>query len=221
VVAVEKIEIKPVSLEVEQLQSLALQNRPEYLQTLLQIEIAKQNVLVARNNRLWTLSLTGEYDVLGTATRYGRALRELGEDTERAWKVGLLLSIPIGDLTLKQGVINTQVALDQGRLREEEVRETIGTQVLDAVREVEVSLAQVTLARQVRELSEHKLDIEREKLRLGLTSNFQLISFQNDLANAQSQELRASIAYLNALTVLDRVLSTTLATWQIAIEDGR
>ena len=63
--------------------------------------------------------------------------------------------------------------------------------------------------------------MDREKLRLGLTTHFQRIAFQSDFTNAQSQELSASIAYLNALALLDRVVSTTLATWNIAIEGGR
>ena len=78
-------------------------------------------------------------------------------------------------------------------------------------------LRQVELAVQARELSERKLDIEQEKLKAGRSTNFQLVSFQNDLLNAQNNELNAKIEYLNALTALDRILGTTLDTWEIEL----
>lgn len=82
-------------------------------------------------------------------------------------------------------------------------------------------LRQVELARQARELSERKLTIEKEKLLDGRSSNFQLVTFQNDLVSAQNNELNATIAYLNALASLDKTLETTLETWKIEIGNDR
>ncbi|MEE8415337.1 MAG: TolC family protein [Desulfobacterales bacterium] len=85
-------------------------------------------------------------------------------------------------------------------------------EVLDLIRNVESRLKQLDLARRARKLSKQKLEIEQEKLRAGMSSNFQIVTFQNDLLNAQNSEVVATIDYRNALTALDQVQGTTLDT---------
>ncbi len=86
----------------------------------------------------------------------------------------------------------------------------------------------VTLARRWRQyeisqraldLSHRKLDIEREKLQSGRSSNFQVLSFESDLRNAESARLNALIAYLDAQASLDQTLGTTLESWDIDLND--
>jgi outer membrane protein len=79
-------------------------------------------------------------------------------------------------------------------------------------------LRQIRLAEQSRRLSEQKLSIEVDKMRAGRSSNFQLVTFQNDLINAQNNELDAVVAYLNALADLERATGVTLSRWGIEIE---
>ena len=64
-----------------------------------------------------------------------------------------------------------------------------------------------------------KLEVEKLKLDMGRTSNFELISFQNDLDTARNKEFKAEIAYLNLLTLLDQVLGATLDSWHVIIDD--
>jgi outer membrane protein TolC len=70
-------------------------------------------------------------------------------------------------------------------------------------------------------LSEKKVEIETEKLKAGRSTNFQLVSFQNDLVNAQNGELAAITTYLNALTSLDRTLGITLDKWGVSLTEHR
>ena len=63
------------------------------------------------------------------------------------------------------------------------------------------------------------LEIENAKLRAGRTTNFQVVSFQNELRQSEVTELEAMISYLNALVALDQRLGTTLDTWQIQLND--
>jgi outer membrane protein TolC len=123
------------------------------------------------------------------------------------------------DLTLEQGYISAKVNLDKTELSLAKLRDTIEIDTKDAIRDVETKIKQVALAEQSRKLSEKKLEIETEKMKAGRSTNFQLVSYQNDLVNAQNNELSAVITYLNALTSLDRTLGTTLATWGITIDE--
>ncbi|MTV29245.1 hypothetical protein FTX61_28340 [Nitriliruptoraceae bacterium ZYF776] len=74
------------------------------------------------------------------------------------------------------------------------------------------------LAEQSVLLSEQKLDIERQRLRAGRSTNFQVVSFEDDLVRTRTDLLSARISYLNALTNLDDVLGVTLQTWGVRLD---
>ena len=193
----------------------ALQNRPDYLRALLAIENAGTALLVADNARQWQLDLT-------TAARFGHSGRSLSEAYSRFeddYRVGLGLSIPLGvnDDIRRRNWQRARISLQQSQLRLEELRQAISLEVDGAARDVEVQFRRVELARQARELAEQKLEIERTRLNAGLSSNFRLVRFEDDLVRSQNSEVEATIAYLNAVTALDRALGTTLETWQIDI----
>jgi outer membrane protein TolC len=63
------------------------------------------------------------------------------------------------------------------------------------------------------------VEIETEKLKAGRSTNFQLVSYQNDLKNAQKSELDAIITYQNALTTLESKLGITLDRWGITLAE--
>jgi len=221
IVPIEKTEIKYLHPDLSRCQALALQNRRDYLQTLLGLKTAELALVVAKNNRLWDLSLGGSYGISAEDDeKLKGAFRDLDSTTRSDWNMGLTLSIPLyGDLTREQSYIGAKINLNKARISLEELKENIEIEVLDAVRDVEMKLRQVELARQARELSEKKLEIEKEKLKAGRSTNFQLVTFQNDLISVESNELNAIVTYLNALTSLDNVLGTTLDTWKIEIKE--
>ena len=215
----EALRIEPTTPAFAPSLELAWRYRPDYRQFLLQLEITKRDLLLAKNNRLWDLSLRVTAAMDSTGNRFGRVANEVFDVERLRYGVGLDLSIPFGDLSRKQGVLNARIGLEQAELALKELQQNIELQVRDAVREVSFSLRQVELAQRARELAEQKLDTERDKLKIGLSSNFQVVSFEDDLVGAQSAELNAKIAYLNAQTALDQTLGTTLETWQVTLAE--
>ena len=199
---VEALAVEPVALEVASAVASALRHRPDYGQALLGIEDAESNRMLARNNRLWDLSasFSVNFDERGDS-RTGR----------------LNLTIPFGDPSREARYVNADIALRQARNNLAELRQSIDIAVRNAVRNAGVQFRQVELARRARELSEQKLAVEKEKLARGLTTNFRVVTFEDNLVQAQNSEVDTIIAYLNALTVLDQTLGTTLRTWQIDI----
>ena len=96
-------------------------------------------------------------------------------------------------------------------------KEDIEIEIQDALRSAEMKHRQIKLAVLSRSLSEKKVEIETEKLKAGRSTNFQLVSYQNDLKNAQKSELDAITDYLNALTDLDSALGITLDRLGVAL----
>jgi outer membrane protein TolC len=209
----ETLTIEAKNPDVDRSRELALQHRPEYLQALLRIENAEIALLVAKNNRLWDLSLTSSVDFSGSDS-IGAAFPDSGD-----YRIGLNLAIPLVDRAPRRDYLSARLRLERARRDLEELRQKVDIIVVNAVREVDVRFQQVELAQRARELAEQKLDIEQEKLKLGLSTNFQLVRFEDDLVDAQNGEVDAVIAYLNALTSLDQTLGTTLDTWEIDVRE--
>ena len=192
---------------VEEAFATALRNRPGYRRALLEAQAAKIGLEVAENERLWDLS----FEVDATR-RSGRG----ADPTD--YGARLNLAIPLFDrgprvsaMQARGDVLRTERAL-------EEHRQQIGITVRQAVLDVEAGRQRSELARRARELTEQKLEIERLKLREGLSSSFRLTRFEEDLVRAQNAEVDAQIGYENALTALDRTLGTTLERWNIRVE---
>lgn len=209
---VAETDIPPLPFPFEEARKLAFANRSDYQLSLLNHEIAKINLETAKNSVLWDLSLTGGY-----GETYNRDGNPANDASSNDWRTGLKLSIPIGDLTIRQNLLSQEIGLKKMENDMARQRENIEIEVRDALRTAEMNLRQIKLATQSRVLSEKKVEIETEKLKAGRSTNFQLVSYQNDLKNARDSELAAIITYLNALTSLEKTLGITLDRWKIAL----
>ena len=192
---------------VEEAFATALRNRPGYRRALLEAQAAKIGLEVAENERLWDLSF--EVD----ATR-----RSGGGADPTDYGARLNLAVPLFDRGPRVSAMRARGDVLRAERALEEHRQQIGITVRQAVLDVEAGRQRSELARRARELTEQKLEIERMKLREGLSSSFRLTRFEEDLVRAQNAEVDAQIGYENALTALDRTLGTTLERWNIRVE---
>ena len=191
---------------VEEAIATALRNRPGYRRALLDAQSAKIDLEVAENERLWDLSL----DVDATRREDGAEPTDYG--------ARLRLAIPLFDDGPRVSALRARGDVLRSERALEEQRQQIGIAVRQAVHDVEVGRRRRELAVRARELAEQKLEIERLKLREGLSSSFRLTRFEEDLVRAQNAEVDAQVGYENALTSLDRTLGTTLERWDIRVE---
>ncbi|WP_025917830.1 TolC family protein [Herminiimonas sp. CN] len=216
VLAVDAFFLKPISVDVNEALSIALEHQPEYLSALLSIERAKINLGVAKNQRLWDLSIVAAV----THNKNTSFLQnEIAQGQQKNTYVGLQLAIPLTDLTHQQAEVAASTNLQSETLQMEELRQSIEQRVRDAVRNVQTRWRQFEIAQRARNLSLKKLEAEREKLQVGRSSNFQVLSFESDLRNAENAQLNTMNAYLNALTILDQQQGKTLDSWQITPND--
>ncbi len=133
--------------------------------------------------------------------------------------VGVQLEIPIGDMTKKQMEVQAKVDVQKQAVRLEEAKINLEQKVINAIRDTESRWQEYQLAIKASSLSQQKLKIEQEKLQAGRSSNFQVLSFENDLRNAENARLNTLIQYLNAQAELDKILGTTLESWEITINE--
>lgn len=208
----DRMDMQSVHYEYAQALDMALQNRADYLSGMLSVEVARTRLMLAQNNLLPDLSVSGGYSQAQLASN-APGLSSNGSN----WSVGLRLTVPLGDLSLQQVVVQTKVDLEKAELSLKKLRESIEIDIQNALRNVDISLRQVKLAERARELAEKKFAVETEKLKVGRSSNFQLVLFQNDLVNAQNSELNTTIGYLDALSALENKLGIVLDTWGVSL----
>lgn len=205
-----------VDIDRQQALNLALQRQPRYLQQRIAEELADIDLLVAKNQQRWDLSL-----IAGAEHDRQARTSDTGTSVERRWNgyAGLQLEIPIGDPAQRQRLVSAQVAVDTQALQQAEAQQTLEREVSDGIRSLQTQWRQYEIALRSLDLSRRKLVVERQKLQVGRTSNFQVLSFEEDLRRSESAVLNAQIAYLNAQTQLDERLGMTLDSWEIALND--
>jgi outer membrane protein TolC len=210
--ASDTVQASRIDIDPAQAQALALERQPDYLVQLITGEQAQINLAVANNQRLWDVALVAGANQ--TRERYQGGGREYQWDSY----AGVQVQIPIGDLSARQQQVRAQVEVQDQSIREADSRQRLAGEVFNAVRDLGTRWRQYEIAQRSSELSERKLAIEREKLQVGRSSNFQVLSFEADLRTAQNARLNALIAYLNAQTQLDETLGMTLESWNIELD---
>lgn len=193
----------------EQARALAFANRPDVQGMRLSRESARLQRLLAKNGTLWNLSLSGSY---------GHSAGDAPGAAASHWSTALVLNIPLADLAVQQSYMAAEIQLQKLDNDLARQRESIEMDVDNALRNAEMSLRQIKLATLARTLSEKKVEIETDRLKAGRSTNFQMVSYQNDLVYAQNNELAAIINYRNALTTLDNTLGITLDQWGVSLE---
>ncbi|PTN49404.1 hypothetical protein DAI43_23770 [Achromobacter xylosoxidans] len=196
----------------------ALTLQPDYLSMKILVERAKISLDYAKNQQLWDLSLvaTRTQARSGGASPGAMDIQASGARTGGS-HAGLQLTIPFGDRSVKQPEVRASVDLHTQELKLLETRQTVEHRIRDATRNVQTRWRQLELSIKARDLSRQKLEAEKEKLQVGQSSNFQVLSFENDLRNAENARLNAQITYLNTLTELDERMGKTLDVWSIPI----
>lgn len=215
IIASEDVKPSQKPVDIKKLLPIAFAQRPDYQAQFLIVEQQKLGVVVAKNEQLWDISAFAR-------SRSGRELYDgtfSNRNNQSDVTVGLSFSIPLNDLKREQSFIGASTSLRTAELQLETIREGVESQIRSIVTQVEIRWRQLELARRSQDFAAQAVSIEKEKLKAGRSSNFQVRSLETDLRSAENQYLNAVIGYLNSLTLLDLQLGTALDTWQISLRD--
>lgn len=214
---VEEPEQKVSPPSLQEAIAIAIKNRSDYIKAVQNLDLANLDMAVKKRGLLWDLSLVTGAGRTGTDDTYRGAFGDQPPGKSN-WNVGLTLNIPLRDLATESTYVSAKVAWEKARINLKKLTADIGIDVQNKLRDIDVNYRSYILSKKGRELAEKKLAIEQEKLKLGRTTNFQLVSFQNDVRNQRTTELQALITYLNSLTALDQSLGIILNRWNIAVK---
>jgi len=218
----------------------ALMKRPDLQGLKKDLDTRQLNVSVARNQMLpnldlqfslWSPGISGDRLLYAGDNPFSGVLvgKEKGSGSDsirdslkfryQNWSVGLTLSLPLSNLLTKADFVGAKLALEQDQARYKTLEQQARLEVSDAVREIETNVKRVQAYRIARELAEKRLDAEQKKLGVGLTTNYFVLQYQEELANARSLEIKSLVDYNLSLARLDKAAGTSLETRNIQIGD--
>jgi outer membrane protein TolC len=121
------------------------------------------------------------------------------------WTVGFTLSYPLGRSADQAQAARSALERDQSvaRLRSSELK--VVREVRQAALQLEQNRQRIDTTRVGRELSEQRLDAEQKRFEVGMSTNFNVIQAQRDLAVARNNELQAQLDYQQALITYETV----------------
>jgi outer membrane protein TolC len=216
-------------ISLEKALQAAMQKRPDLQATRIDKGNKELNLSYARNQLFPDLRLQASYwspGVSGDQVLYeggnaltgkvigkipGKsidALKDAFDFRYKNWSVGLTLSFPLNNLLSRAFYAQAKLNLEQANLRIKNQEQQIFLEVKTAVRAVQTNYQRVEAYRAARELAQKKLEAEEEKFKVGLSTNYFILQYQRDLANAQIMELRAIVDYNISLAHLNLVQGT-------------
>jgi len=200
----------PVSVDLPGGIADALQNRPEYRAAKVDLASRELNLRFTRNQLLPDLSLEGRVGTNGLGGNFGKANEELTSGDFYEARAGLVFTVPLGNRAARAEFLKAQLGRDQAQVSLRGLELNITAEVREAVRRIERDAKLVDQTRAARVLAEEQLRIETKRLEAGVSTTFEVLRFQRELAVAQSAEVRAVTDYNKAIAAFDRARGAVL-----------
>ena len=141
---------------------------------------------------------------------YGSVLGDLLKNDFPNWSLSLSIGYPIGQANAEANLARARLQYQQSEIQIKNIELQVATQVRDAARQVNTNAKRVETTRAARELNERRLQAEQRKFAAGTSTSFFVFQAQRDLAQAQNNELRATLDYSKSLVDFETVQESSL-----------
>jgi len=207
----------------------AEERRPEILTLQKSVERAKADTAWAKNLTLPRLDLSGTLSYAGAAGDYftppsgpyvsqnfADAWDQITGLDYRTWSVGLAFKYPLFNRAAKYNFQTYRLAQNATEIQLEKTKQIVANDVRLSLRNLQTTEKRIAAAELSVRLQQEKLDAEKKKFQNGLSTAFNVLSYQNDLTAAQNTLLKARIDNQLAQADLDRAVGTYLESKGLA-----
>ncbi len=227
----DKLDYTESRVALDQALKEAMERRPDLMILKKGLETKELNLSVAKNQMLPALDFQVAYSSPGISGDFliyqdnnvysgiivgkqkGSASGALGDAFKflyNNWNIGLTLTVPLSSMLTRADLFYARMDFSQTQVRIKSLEQQIELEVSDALRTIETNAKRVDALRISRELAEKTLDAEEKKLKVGLSTNYFVLDFQEKLANARSAELRARIDLILSMESLEKAMGVSL-----------
>jgi outer membrane protein TolC len=217
---------------LEELVQDALGKRVEIEQSRINIESNQLNLVGIKSSLKPTLQAFAELTnnaLAGDTTNaaalvfaggFGHLLDEILRRNYPNYSAGISLSIPIRNRAAQSDYVTSQLELRQNELTLHKSTNQIHVDVENAVIGLQQARARYQAAAKAHTLSQQTLDADQERLRLGVSTPYQVVQDQRDLATAISTEMQALANYSHARVAFDQAMGRTLEVNNVSIDEA-
>ena len=223
----------PANIQIEEIDikesmKMALANRPDYLGKKKDLE--NKDILVKyQENQIYPSvdlvgsmglnGLSGEAITIAAGTfqgtsafggNYGNALTDSLSTNYYDWEIGVKFSYPLGNRAAKSKLSTSRLEKAQLILGIKDLEKEIILDIREAVRQLKTDSKRIKAATVAKQLAEEKLKAEEKKFEVGLSTSFNVLEFQEDLAEAQSNEIKTILDYKQSRIRFRRSTASTL-----------
>jgi HAE1 family hydrophobic/amphiphilic exporter-1 len=232
----ESYEFSPLEVDLREAIETALERRPEMREKRLELERLEYNEKLARHDVLPSLDLEAGYGLagLGGPTRlsppgfeppiivdgdFGDAWDQVRNGEFNNWRLGANFSVPIGNNDAQGRLAQRRFERQRGIVELAALKQQIIREVRVSARALADGAAQVDASLAARDLAERNLEAEETKFANGLSTNYQVLEIQEDLARAQLNLIQAYLDYRKAIVGYRVATGTLLDTLNVDIID--
>jgi outer membrane protein TolC len=202
----------PVEVDLDEAIATAIDRRPEIIsarQRLRDIELQER---VSKRRTWHALDLTAELrpsqkfesdDILQDIAPPGPPVTVTNVQESTDWSVGLAYTYKIRNRAAKATYAIAKLNTEKSDLALKNTEQSIRVEVRRSARNLESGLRRVEAAEKNVELQQKKLEAEQKKYDNGMSTSFEVLTFQNDLADAELSQIRAALDYVKSLTALE------------------
>jgi outer membrane protein len=139
---------------------------------------------------------------------YGDALSTLLQQKLPTWSLSLNFSYPLGTSAAEAAIARARIQQNQVEVQLRQLELAVASDVSNGAVQVQNGIERVQAAQAARDLAQQQLDAENSKFAVGMSTNYQVVQAQRDLATAQNNELQAILGYRRAVVEFERVQQT-------------
>ena len=182
---------------VDEALSIAMSQRGDLKAAQAHVEAARKALAAARAERLPSLSVSGDYEVIGTNPSQSHgAFTAVGTLSIPVWQGGRVA----GD------VAQAEAVLAQRQAELEDTRSEIEGEIRQVYLDLASASGQVEVARKNLQVAQETLDMTRQRMEAGIINTVEVVQAQLTVANAQLDLINSVFAHNLAKLSLARAL---------------
>lgn len=215
---------------------IAVENRPEMRQTLLDTKNKDIDVEYTKNQKLPVFDITASYNQNGTGGRQlvrsgigsaatqefpggiTDAFRHLFSYNYTGYQLGFSFVLPLSN---RAAEADHSRALNERQLAQSRLEATaqgIALEVRNAITQVEMNRARIETAQITHQLAQQRMEAEQTKFTLGTSTLRFVLEEQRNVAQAETNELQSIVNFTKSLVDLDKSMGMTLRKNNIEID---
>jgi outer membrane protein len=224
IIPTEEPALTDIGMTEEEAIQRALQDSPDLKALKADVDSNTLTTRIAKNFLKPQLDLEGNYgfrglggDILNIAPDgqslgilvpggYSDSLSSMWDN--KTWYLGVVFGLPIRNNVARADYVRADLTQQQSQKVYENARQQLILNVRTTIHNIRSNKQRLDAAIASRILQEKKLDAERKKLSVGLSTNYTVLLFQDDLSRALFQELTALVDYKKEQAQLNRFLGS-------------